>query len=97
MTSEERLELRNRRKEFNLLQKNRLKSQKQTTRREYDEELLHVFKVFYTEYLADNLGYLTIFDYLQGRFNFTPKKWVKIARKAKLTVMEREGVIYIKA
>lgn len=71
--------------------------QKQTTRKEYDDELLQVFKVFYTEYLADDLGYLNILDYLKGRFNFTPKKWVKIARKAGLTIIEREGVIYIKA
>jgi len=72
-------------------------NQKTTSRKEYDDELLKVFKVLYNEYLIDNQGYLNILDYLQGRFDFVPAKWKKIARRAGLVLIEREGVYFIKA
>lgn len=66
-------------------------------RKDYDGELLKVFNIIYKEYLFNNRGYLNILDYLKGRYDFNPQKWKKIARKAGVNVIERDGVFYIKA
>ena len=71
--------------------------QELTSRQKTDRELLNWFKVVYTQYLEDNKGYLNILDYLQGNYNCDKDFWAKIARKAGLNVMKREGIYYIKA
>ena len=71
--------------------------QELTSRQKTDRELLNWFKVVYTQYLADNKGYLNILDYLQWEYNCDKDFWAKIARKAGLIVMRREGVYFIKA
>ena len=44
--------------------------QKMTTRKEYDDELLKVFKVFYTEYLVDNKLRRYVIIGVRGAFRY---------------------------
>ena len=68
-----------------------------TSRKRTDAQLLAWFKIVYTQYLEDNKGYLNILDYLQGMFDCDKDYWAKIARKAGLLVIKRDGVYFIKA
>jgi hypothetical protein len=68
-----------------------------TSRQKTDEQLLIWFKIVYKDYLNKNKGYLNILDYLHGVYKCDVDWWAKIARKAGLIVMKREGVYYIKA
>lgn len=68
-----------------------------TSRQRTDAELLNWFKVTYTQYLENNNGYLNILDYLHGLYDCDKDYWSKIARKAGLQVMKRNGVYFIKA
>jgi len=68
-----------------------------TSRQKTDAELLNWFKIVYTQYLQENNGYLNILDYLNGMFDCDRDYWAKIARKAGLRVIKREGVYFIKA
>lgn len=71
--------------------------QQLTSRQKTDQQLLNWFKVVYTQYLEDNKGYINILDYLQGVFDCDKDYWAKIARKAGLKLIKREGIYFIKA
>lgn len=68
-----------------------------TSRKRTDAELLKWFKITYTQYLENNKGYLNILDYLHGLYDCDKDYWAKIARKAGLNVIKRNGVYFIKA
>jgi len=74
-----------------------MKNAQLTSRQKTDAELLKWFKIVYTQYLEENNGYLNILDYLQGMFDCDKDYWAKVARKAGLKVIKREGIHFIKS
>jgi len=67
------------------------------SRKRTEQQLLIWFKNIYTDFLQDNKGYANVLDYINGVYMGDKDFWAKIARKAGLRVIKRQGIYFIQA
>lgn len=67
------------------------------SRKKASEQIVIWFKIIYTDYLKNNKGYTNVLNYIAGEYGGDVDFYAKIARKAGLRVIKRQGVYFISA